>query len=199
MIYEKEDLARRQLGTALSLFIEDRDPVSVHILACAGCEIAEHLTQKAGAKPFSTHILATFPSVNVKAIRNQYWNAFKHATTQRGIERDDRELLSRFSDVVNDHMLFLGWYDYMLATLATRVLPVEAQVFQVWYFALNSERLKPEVDQTSFNIVFPNLCMQSRPEQKARLREVIARYRDDQELLNNPATDPRPLILSNWP
>jgi hypothetical protein len=43
---DKTEIARRQLGTALALFIEDRDPVSVHTLACAGCEIAEYLTPK---------------------------------------------------------------------------------------------------------------------------------------------------------
>jgi hypothetical protein len=58
----------------------DADPVSVHTLACAGCEIAEHLTRKAGAKPFSTHVLATFPDLDLRDLRqlqNQYWNAFK--------------------------------------------------------------------------------------------------------------------------
>ena len=34
--------------------------------------------------------------------------------------------------------LFVGWWDYM--TLQKR-LPVAAQVFQVWWYALNEERL----------------------------------------------------------
>ena len=33
----------------------------------------------------------------------------------------------------NDHVLYLGWHDYMLAIHKP---PVEAQVFQMWYFAL---------------------------------------------------------------
>ena len=84
MNLDKTQVARRHLGTALALFLDDLDPVSVHTLACAGCEVAEHLTRKAGAKPFSTHALATFPSLDIQKIRrlqNQYWNAFKHATT----------------------------------------------------------------------------------------------------------------------
>jgi hypothetical protein len=36
---EKTQIARRQLGTALALFLENYDPVSVHTLTCAGCEI----------------------------------------------------------------------------------------------------------------------------------------------------------------
>ena len=63
MNLDKTQVARRHLGTALALFLDDLDPVSVHSLACAGCEVAEHLTRKAGAKPFSTHVLATFPDL----------------------------------------------------------------------------------------------------------------------------------------
>ena len=61
MPFKKGQIARRQLGTALALFIEDRDPVSVHTLACAGGEIAEYLARKKGKEPFADHILATFP------------------------------------------------------------------------------------------------------------------------------------------
>ena len=50
MNLDKTQVARRHLGTALVLFLDDLDPVSVHSLACAGCEVAEHLTRKAGAK-----------------------------------------------------------------------------------------------------------------------------------------------------
>ena len=99
MKLDKTEIARRQLGAALALFLEDSDPVSLHTLACAGCEIAEYLTHKAGEKPFSAHVLATFPDLNIGEIRqlqNQYWNAFKHARTRGGIEREDSELLERF-------------------------------------------------------------------------------------------------------
>jgi hypothetical protein len=36
MPLHKTQIARRQLGTALALFLEDCDPVSVHTLASAG-------------------------------------------------------------------------------------------------------------------------------------------------------------------
>ena len=66
---DKIQIARRQLGTALALFIDDRDPVSVHTLACAGGEVAEHLTRKAGAEPFVSHALATFTDRELVDIR----------------------------------------------------------------------------------------------------------------------------------
>ena len=58
----KAKVARRQLGTALALFLEDRDPVSVHMLACAGGELADHLAHAKGATPFSGHALAVVPN-----------------------------------------------------------------------------------------------------------------------------------------
>jgi hypothetical protein len=48
MSLDKVEVSRQQLGTALSLFLDDQDAVSVHTLACAGGEIAEHLTRIAG-------------------------------------------------------------------------------------------------------------------------------------------------------
>jgi hypothetical protein len=81
------------------------------------------------------------PSIGPKALRNQYCNAFKHATTQKGVGRDDADLFQRFSDEMNVHSHFVGWYDY---TVAIGELPIEAQVFQIWYFALYPEKLNPD-------------------------------------------------------
>jgi hypothetical protein len=195
MKLDKTEIARRQLGTALALFLEDSDPVSVHTLACAGCEIAEHLTRKAGEEPFSTHALLTFPDLDhgeIRRLQNQYWNAFKHAQTRDGIEREDSELLERFGDEVNDHTLFVGWHDYMLAVGA---LPMEAQIFQAWYFALYPEKLNPEVDTRIHQQLFPMLPSKSRADQKRALRQVISSFREDAEVMTHPKTDPRPLML----
>jgi hypothetical protein len=195
MKLDKTEIARRQLGTALALFLQDCDPVSVHALACAGCEIAEHLTRKAGEEPFSTHALLTFPDLDIGKIRrlkNQYWNAFKHAQMRDGIEREDSELLERFGDEVNDHTLYIGWHDYMLAV---GILPIEAQIFEAWYFALYLEKLNPEVDTTTHRRLFPMLPNKCRADQKGALREVISSYRRNAEVMTHPKTDPRPLML----
>jgi hypothetical protein len=192
MKLDKTEIARRQLGSALALFLKDSDSVSVHTRACVCCEIAEHLTRKAGAEPFSTHALLTLPEINVGAIRNQYWNAFKHAKTRGGIERDDSELIARFHDAVNDHTLLIGWYDYVLAVGA---LPIEAQIFQMWYFALYPEKLNPEVDTMTYQRLFQMLPSKSRAAQKQALREVISSYRGNAEVMTHPETDPRPLMV----
>jgi hypothetical protein len=92
---------RRQLGTALALYLDNRDPVSVHCLAGGGCELIEFYAKKSGTKPFTSHILETQPGLDIKGLRRiqrNYWTAFKHATHQyTGKERDDDDLLTRFS------------------------------------------------------------------------------------------------------
>jgi hypothetical protein len=196
MKLDKVQVARRQLGTALELFIGDLDPVSVHTLACAGGEIAEHLTRNSGAEPFTSHVLATFPDVDLKEIRrlqNQFWNSFKHAVTRGGEERADHELLDRFNDLQNDHALFVGWYDYVLAV---HVMPIEAQAFQAWYFALYPDKLYATVDASQYETLFPKLRDRPRKEQKLALREAIAKARLDGEVMNDPRTEQAPLIAN---
>lgn len=196
MVLNKTEIARRHLGTALALFLDDLDPVSVHTLASAGCEIAEYLTRKAGAEPFSSHALTTFHDLDIQVLRrlqNQYSNAFKHASTRDGVERADQDLLDQFNDETNNHMLFVGWHDYMRAT---STLPLEAQVFHVWYFALYPDKLNPKVDTRQFENIFPDLKAKSRRERKAALREAIASYRSHPDLMNDPHTEARTLILS---
>ena len=160
--------ARRQLGTALSIYLQDLDPVSVHCLAGGGCELIEYYANKAGGEPFTSHVLKTFPDMDIRQVRilqRKFWNAFKHATHQySGEERDDDELLMRFTDEQNDHVLFIGWYDY---ALATNTMPIEAQVHQAWYIALHPDKLAAHFPEL-YDDTFPGLRGKSRPEQKRR-------------------------------
>jgi hypothetical protein len=79
----------------------------------------------------------------IRRKRNQYWDAFKHFFDLKGLPREDEELLAQFNDINNDVAMFIGWWDYM--TVQKR-LPVAAQVFQVWWYALNEEKLSPDAD-----------------------------------------------------
>ncbi|QRM35444.1 hypothetical protein [Microvirga sp. VF16] len=193
---DKAEIARRQLGKALALFIDDQDSVSVHCLACGGGEIAEHLTLKARQTSFFDHARKHQPDLDTKKIRrvrNQYWNAFKHATSQSGFDRQDEELLASFSDEVNDHTLFVGWYDYARASTS---LPLEAQVFQVWYFAMYPEKLaSQEAVEKSVRLFGSDHKTISRSEAKRRLRVVIESSREDREIMDDPMTENRPLDL----
>jgi hypothetical protein len=177
----KIESARRQLGTALALYLQDHDPVSVHCLAGGGCELIEHYARKAGAQPFASHILKTFPNLDIEDVRKrqrQFWTAFKHATYRHsGKERDDEQLLAGFSDEQNDHALFIGWYDY---ALATRTMPIEAQVHQTWYIALYPMKLAPRHSAEPYDKVFPGLRSKPRAEQKRILKQAIESMRTDE-------------------
>jgi hypothetical protein len=191
----KEAVTRLQLGTALALFIEDHDPVSVHCLACGGAEIADFLAKNCGQKPFSQHALETFPEMKLSELvklRNQYWNAMKHALTLNGKIRSDEELLTTFDDVHNDHVLFVGWYDY--ATAVGR-LPIEAQVFQAWYFANYPDKLADEAPPEPFIRLFPDIQGKRRSERKRLLRRKIAWARKQSDIMQNAKTERRKLIL----
>lgn len=140
----KLDVARHQLGTALDLFIRDRDPIAVQCLACGGGEIIESIASLNNLRPFSTHMLESMPGLNIgrlRTLQRQYWNALKHMHQRDGQPRDDSALLGAFNDKANDAALFIGWHDYYAVTSR---LPLPVQVFQLWWFALNEEKSFPE-------------------------------------------------------
>src|ERR1700735_2269253 len=137
MNLSKARVARHQLGTALALYIDDVDPVSVHVLACGGGEIAEQLALQADKPPLSS----MWPNIGAaRQHRNLYWNAFKHATTKGGRERADDELLTEFDDRRNDEALLVGWMDYFSAVGRW---PIEAAVFQSWYMSWSFASVDP--------------------------------------------------------
>lgn len=196
MPLSKAEIVRRHLGTALALFLQDVDPVSVQTLAAAGSEIAEHLSKESGRPPFSTHVLSAHPEMSIgkyRSIQRAYSNALKHATTRDGQDRADDELLSEFNDEKNHWVLWIGWHDY---SGAGNPMPIEAQVFQAWIYALYPEKLAPEIDTASYERIFPNLKNLSRQKQKELMRGAIKHYRQDDAIMGHPLTDRRPLILS---
>lgn len=195
---DKAEIARRQLGTALSLYLDNDDPVSVHVLACAGMEIAEHLSVKAGGHPFKLFRQGETPALTdaeYGSIRGHFANAFKHAMQRKGGERDDTAILADFSDVQNDDRLFIGWFDFACAGNAH---PIESHVFQAWYLAMHPSRLASAEGQEllrDLDTQFPGLSALSRIEQKAKLKQIIGRAKQSRPFSSDPRVDPRPLRL----
>lgn len=198
---EKIEVARRQLGTALELFLQDLDPISVHCLACGAAEIIDFYAEQNRSPRFTDHALKANQGLDLGSLlrmQRRYWNAFKHAAkAHKGAERvEDVELLRRFNDEQNDHALYVGWSDYMLLVGKA---PVEVQAFQVWYFARYPEKLAPDVDvREHAAALFPSIRTIGRPEQKAMLRNQIAEARDSDDIMMDPRTERRPLVLP-WP
>jgi hypothetical protein len=189
---EKLEVARRQLGAAMELFLQNRDPVSVHCLACGGAEIAEVLAKHSGTS-FHNELMSGVSEQELKQIRNKHWNAFKHFNTRSGEARDDEALLSGFSDKDNDGVLYCGWFDY---AAATGHLPIEVQVFQIWFYALYGDEaaLGQQIMKISSGL-FPNLRTKYRDEQKRFLRKAIEKYRTSKRATTFKGTEKRPLLL----
>jgi hypothetical protein len=140
MALTKIDIARHQLGTALDLFIRYKDPVSVHSLACGGCELLQGLAIVSTVSPFFNDIQTTYPDLShgeITRLQNQYWNAFKHfyKPNKRDV-RDDNEILAAFSDNRNDAPLFVAGRPcvraafYMAALVAARTNPKFKQLYK---------------------------------------------------------------------
>ena len=189
----KADAARRQLGTALKLFLDSLDPVSVHALAAGGGEVASRLAEKSGARPWVVRSLEVHPELDrgrYLEIRNQRWNALKHATQRYGKDRDDEALLNQPMSTDNEALLVSGWFDLAEAGIP---LPIEVQVFFLWYLAKN-----PLVDEEANQIAretFPRIFEMTYDDQKRALREKIEWARTQMSALDPENTDHRPLIL----
>ncbi|UVO52910.1 hypothetical protein [Sphingomonas sp. SUN039] len=190
-------IARRQLGTALALFLDDKDPVSVHCLACGGGELAYRLAQSVGKESWFDTTLAANPTIRWKELfghRNRFWNAMKHATDREGLLRTDDDLLSQFNDAQNDELLFISIYDF--GSASEGYAPLEMFLFMYWFNARYPDLLGPCELQSQSEALFPEIVNASRREAKSRLRRVIDRYRKNPSLWLHRRHDQRQLILN---
>jgi len=165
--------------------MKDQDPISVQALARNSREIIEELAVEAGREPYRVHALEANVGLTQRAYyaaMNRYGNAFKHIKRAS----DDTEIMAGFEDTMNDHLLFVGWYDYMVTTSR---LPIEVQLFQIWYEAIYREKLNPSAD------LFPDVSAIGRAEAKERLREGIEYFRRDNKVISADTTERLPLLL----
>ena len=195
----KSEVVRRQLGTALALYLEDRDPVSIHVLTCAGAEIADNLSVQAGRKFFRLFRTGEkgreISDNEYFSIRNTYYNAFKHDKKTGGKLRDDTEILNSFSPEENDARLFTAWFDYACAGFPH---PAESHIFQAWYLALFPEKMRnPDGASMLADLekLFPELPSLPRERQRRRLKQAIAEMKGNRRAMADPRVDPRPLML----
>ena len=196
----KIEAARRQLGTALDLFIRDQDPVSVHCLVCGGCEVIENFVPPEAGGPLVNLLLASNPGLTLAKLRGmqrEHWNAFKHATGRgAGSDfRDDEAILASFSDEANEVPLFLGWTDY---GNAAGKMPIEAQVYCAWYLAKHPSTAAKDDQLAEVSKLFPGLAMKSRAKQKTALVRKFEIARKTQEIMRAHNTEHRALVLG-WP
>ena len=186
---KKLEVARRQLGMATSLFIDNLDAVSVHTLACAAREIFERVCSKHGS-PSILENIAVSSDVSVEHLRklaNQYARALKHFKP----DRDDTDLLACFSDQQNDFILFIAWSDYRRLTGA---MPVEAQALYSWVEAMYPHKMSIARDFSGLPSLL-GVASIDRDQQKRRLQETVELARSMTQLTDHPETERRALIV----
>jgi|TARA_R110000787_G_scaffold268175_1_gene374605 4-alpha-glucanotransferase len=183
------EVARSQLLTSVRLFFNDHDPISVHTLAGAASEILEHLCKNAGEQNFREYMLEGRPELSSKDysnILNLYKNAFKHVgNTSKRRERNQHALQS-FNDEQNDTLLYACIFDYMVAK---KTLPIEFQVFQVWYLAVHPDVHLGLLGDLRRLPSFKNLDKQNRSTQKKEGLSAIMALKTDVQLLSSSKTE----------
>src|SRR5688572_29928973 len=123
----KTDAAKRQLETAVRLFIHDRDPCSIHTLAAAAYNIVRDLRQSLGLSPLLLvkEIAVHHFGHDSKAEFNRTENYLKHA------DRDVNDEL----DIDPEQALLLIWDGARgLAELTGKWSPL-LRVYDEWYRA----------------------------------------------------------------
>jgi len=121
----KINAARSQLATAIQLYFEDRDPISVHTLAMAAAEIIDRLCTRSETVSIRDDMLATIHPARrglAKVAWNSAQNFFKHADPGKP------DVLLDFSEERNLFAILMAAYGLRLLNISM----IEARVFEAW-------------------------------------------------------------------
>ena len=183
---DKIEAASRQLVTAIRLFFDDRDPISIFSLAQNAREILATLCEARTIQGFVSHALSVFPTNtpdDIYKLANRDRSFFKHA------DNDPDGRLEDFSDDRNDHVIFVATYDLIALE---KKCPLECQVFQTWYFAAYPEKLSDAARENILSITreyFPQFRTTDRKGQKKLGRQRLIEALNNEDLLSDPLTD----------
>lgn len=181
----KKDVAKRQIRTAIRLLFESADEVSIYSLASNGWEIIDTLCTNAAIESISndTREHADRDKDLKRDYVNPYRNFFKHA------DRDPQAVLDCFDQLANDSVIFLAVEDYIRLYQRS---PIEFQVFQLWYLAVNREKAKDddlERLKHGFDHYFPGILNLSRAQQLEMGCKVLDEALRDESLRNDEKTE----------
>jgi len=121
----KLDAAKRQLETAIRLYFNEADPVSIHTLAGAAHTILRDLNNKYGGKPMivSDYLVKDEFKKQVRKKINEAKNHFKHAD-------EDPESSIDFRPEVNEFVIFDACEKYI--ELTSEKVPYFI-IFRIWF------------------------------------------------------------------
>jgi hypothetical protein len=175
----KIDVAESLLVAAIRLFFEDEHPVPVYQLASSAREILTTIGDKAGIETV-LHAYAKGQGLTIAEVVKQahtFAAFFKHA------DRDATAKLS-FSEDEPDTVLAMACKDFGRITGG---LPIEAQIFEVWIYALAYARVHdaPVKGQRLIKLAiqqFPGIRTADRRQQKKLGLDVLRRLKGDPAL-----------------
>lgn len=160
MEFTKLEVASRQLDTAIKLFFNASDVVSVHTLAAASATVFADILDKSGEKSWRKQIIEDHQNELTKAqvlnILRDAQNFFKHA-------KSDPEGVLEFNETVNDYVIWVATLEAGLLGLKQKgndrkKLSTPISVFQFWYMATKPDEFKmPENISAAKNEMFPGL------------------------------------------
>jgi len=183
----KNDVARRQLVTAIQLFFDGGDPISIYSLASNAWEVIDVLCAQAGVASISNETREHIPpgrDLKRDYVNSPYRNFFKHA------DNDPDAVLAGFDESNVDSILMLAVEDYLRLNKRS---PVEFQVFQLWYLATHIDKVAKDALAKVLRDVegaFPKIANLPRQEQVAMGSRVLSQSRNDKALLADPRTEP---------
>ena len=184
----KIDAARRQLITAIRLFFDGGDRVSVYSLASNAWEVVDVLCTSAGVESFSKQARENLPAGHTLKyyINEPCRNFFKHAEQD---PNPDSSVELREANVAA--ILFLAVEDYIRLRQGG---PIEAQVFQAWFIAAFPEKIADElVAQSkleSAKLAFPDIAALAASDRIGMGQQVLEAARRDSALAADPKTEP---------
>lgn len=180
--------ARRQLTTAIRLFFDGGDRVSVYSLASNAWEVIDVLCTSANVESFSKQARENLPDGHTlnHYINEPCRNFFKHAKQDPDPDSSVELLESNVAAI-----LFLAVEDYMRLRQGG---PVEAQVFQAWFIAVFPEKVADEPVAQSVledvNLAFPGIATLVASDQIETGRRVLEAALNDPGLTADPKTEP---------
>ncbi len=180
MGFTKIDVAEAHICTAVRLFFDDAHPIPIHTLACSAREILTTLGDKLGIDTMLQEVARIQDTTIDKVIKKAHGFAgfMKHA------DRDADAVLEAFSDADNDYVLWFACHDFGRITGG---MPIEAQVFEAWWFATTVKKvsaggLKRQRMVKTCIRAFPGIRTALRADQKKLGRDVLLRSSQDPTL-----------------
>jgi hypothetical protein len=182
----KLDVARRQLVTAIRLFLHLGDPVSIYTLAANAWEIVDALCCLRDVESLSQEARENIESSkNLKRdfVNTPFRNFFKHA------DHDPEEMIEGFSAERCDSVIYLAVEDYIRLEQKS---PIEFQVFQLWYLSVHIDKVAPD-DAASYleasERIFPGIRELPREQRVSMGAKVLEDARKNNAVMSDPRTE----------